>query len=127
MSEESISSSRRPIASLDDYRERNDKRTKDYYYRNHDTLKTKPRERAQAKRGQLQESVKTVPAAVADISLALVKIQDALKLRDPARLDAIRFIFVINQATMNAPASASAPAPALTRVELVIRPNLIGS
>jgi hypothetical protein len=86
MSEESIRSSRRPIASLEDYRERNNKRAKDYYYRNHDTLKTKLRERAQAKRDQLQESVKTVLAAVADISFALVKIQDALKAFEPARV-----------------------------------------
>ena len=85
MSEESVSSSRRPIASLEEYRERNNKRAKDYYYRNHDTLKTKLRERAQAKRGQLQESVKTVLAAVVDISLALVRIQDALKAFEPAR------------------------------------------
>ena len=85
MSEESVSSSRRPIASLEDYRERNNKRAKDYYYRNHDILKTKLRERAHAKRGQLQESVKAVLAAVVDISLALVKIQDALKAFEPAR------------------------------------------
>ena len=88
MSEESVSSSRRPIASLEDYRERNNKRAKDYYYRNHDTLKTKLRERAQAKRGQLQERVKTVLAAVVDISLALVKIQDALKVFETARASA---------------------------------------
>jgi hypothetical protein len=85
MSEESIRFSRRPIASLEDYRESNNKRAKDYYYRNHDTLKVKLRERAQAKRDQLQESVKTVLAAVADISFALVKIQDALKAFEPAR------------------------------------------
>ncbi len=85
MPEESISSSRRPIASLEVYRERNNKRDKDYFYRNHETLKTKLRERAQAKRDQLQESVKTVFAAVGDISLALVKIRDALKAFEPAR------------------------------------------
>ena len=54
MFEEYISSSRRLIASLEDYRERNNKRSKDYYYRNHDEIKSKMKERAQAKRGQLQ-------------------------------------------------------------------------
>jgi hypothetical protein len=63
----------------------NPKRAKDYYYRNHDTLKTKLRECAQARRGQLQESVKTVLIAVADISLALLQIQDALEAFEPAR------------------------------------------
>jgi hypothetical protein len=85
MYEESISSSRRPIATLEEYRERTIKRAKDYYYRNHDTLKTKLRERAQAKRGQLQESLKTFLAAVADISLPLVKIQDALEILETSR------------------------------------------
>jgi hypothetical protein len=79
MSKESVSSSRRPIASLEDYKERNNKRAKNYYYRNHDTLKTKLRERVHTKRDQMQESVKTFLAAVADISFALVKIQDTLK------------------------------------------------
>ena len=85
MSEESISSSRRPIATLEDHKERNNKRAKDCYYRNHDELKYKLKERAQAKRDQLQESAKTVLAAVADISLALLQIQYALKAFEPAR------------------------------------------
>ena len=88
MSEDSVSSSRRPIASFEDYRERNNKRAKDYYYRSHDELKNKMKERAQAKRGQLQESVKTVLAAVVHISLALSQIQDALKAFEPARASA---------------------------------------
>ncbi len=86
MSEESNSSSRRPIATLQGYRERSNKRSEDCYYRSHDTLKTKLRERAQAKRDELQESVKTVLAAVAEISLALLQIHDALKAFEPARV-----------------------------------------
>jgi hypothetical protein len=82
MSDESVSSSRRPIASLEDYRERNNKRAKEYYYKNHDTLKTKLRERAQAKRDQTQDGIKTVLEVVGEISLALVKIQDVLKALD---------------------------------------------
>jgi hypothetical protein len=60
MSEESITSSRRPIASLKEYKPWNAKRVKDYYHRNHDGEKMT--ERAQCKRGQLQERVKTVIA-----------------------------------------------------------------
>ncbi len=86
MSEESISYSRRPIATLEAYRERNNKRAKDYCYRNHDTLQTKLRECAQPKRGQLQDSVKTVLAAIVDISIALLQIQEALKAFEPARV-----------------------------------------
>ena len=82
MFEESVSSSRRPIAPLEDSRERNNKRARDYYYRNHNTLKTKLREHAQAKRGQLQDGIKTVLDVVGEISLALVKIQDVLKALD---------------------------------------------
>ena len=85
MSEESVSSLRRPIASLEEYRKRNNKRSNDYYYRNHNELKNKMKERAQAKRDQLQKSVKRVLAAVADISLALLQIQNALKAFEPAR------------------------------------------
>ena len=85
MSEESISSSCRPIATLQDYREQNNKRAKDYYYRSHDELENKTKERAQANRVQLQESVKTVLAAVVDISLALLQIKDALKAFESAR------------------------------------------
>jgi hypothetical protein len=59
--------------------ETNNKRAKDYYYKNHDTLKTRLRERAQAKRDQNQDGIKTVFDAVGEISLALVKIQDVLK------------------------------------------------
>ena len=82
MSEKSVTSSRRPIASLDDYRERNNKRAKDYYYRNHDELKNKMKERAQTKRRQLQDGIKTVLDVVGEISLALVKIKDVLKALD---------------------------------------------
>ena len=46
------------------------------------------KESAQAKRAQLQESVKKVFAAVADISLALLQIQDALNAFEPARSSA---------------------------------------
>ena len=89
MSGESISSSRRPaIVSPEDYRERNNKKDKVYYYKNHDELKNKRKERAQAKRGQLQESVKTVLAAVAGISLALSQFQDAFNAFEPARASA---------------------------------------
>ena len=79
MSEESVNSSRRPIASLEYYRARNNKRAKEYYYKNHDTLKTKLRERAHSKRDQTQDGIKTVLDVVGEISLALVKIQDVLK------------------------------------------------
>ncbi len=79
MSEESVTSSRRPIASLDDYRERNNKRAKEYYYKNHDKLKNKLKERAQTKRNETKESIKTILDVVGEISLALAKIQDALK------------------------------------------------
>ncbi len=79
MSEEFVTSSRRPIAYLDDYRERNNKRAKEYYYKNHEKLKNKLKERARTKRDETKESVKTVLNAVGEISLALAKIQDALK------------------------------------------------
>ena len=79
MSEESVTSARRPIASLDDYRERNNKRAKEYYYKNHEKLKNKLKERAQIKRDETKESVKTILDVVGEISLALAKIQDALK------------------------------------------------
>jgi len=126
MYEGSISSSRRPIAALEDYSEKNNKRAKDYYYRNRDELKIKMKERAHAKLGQLQERVKTVLAAVVDISLALLQIQDSLRAFEPPRLNTFIIIFVINQATMaiSASTSASAPAPALTRVELVSKTQL---
>ncbi len=81
MSEESVTSARRPIASLDDYRERNNKRAKEYYYKNHEKLKNKLKERAQTKRDETKESVKTCIKAVSEITLALAKIQDALKSR----------------------------------------------
>ena len=79
MYEESVTSSRRPIASLDDYRERNNKRAKEYYYKNHDKLKNKLKERAQTKRNETKESIKTILDVVVEISLALAKIQDVLK------------------------------------------------
>ncbi len=79
MSEESVTSSRQPIASLEDYRERNAKRAKEYYYKYHEKLKNKLKERAQIKRDETKESVKTVLDLVGEISLALAKIQDALK------------------------------------------------
>ena len=79
MSEESVTISRRPIASLEDYRERNNKRAKEYYYKNHEKLKNKLKERAQIKRDETKESVKTILDVVGEISLALAKIQDALK------------------------------------------------
>ena len=88
MSEESVTSARRPIATLEDYRERNAKRAKEYYYRNHDKLKIKLKERAQNKRNQVQEGVKTVLELVADITLALVKIQDTLKALESQRVSA---------------------------------------
>ncbi len=79
MSEESVTSSRQPIASLEDYRERNAKRAKEYYYKNHEKLKNKLKERAQIKRDETKESVKTILDVVGEIFLALAKIQDALK------------------------------------------------
>ena len=86
MSEESVSSSRRPITTLEDYRERNAKRAKEYYYKNHDRLKNKLKERARNKRDQTQESIKTVLEVVGEISLALAKIQDALKPIESSRV-----------------------------------------
>jgi len=82
MSDESISFSRRPIASLEDYRARNNKREKEYYYKNHDTLKNKLRERAHAKRDRTQDGIKMVLEVVGHISLAIAKIQAALKTLD---------------------------------------------
>ena len=79
MSEESVTSSRRPIASLEDYRARNAKRALEYYYKNHDKLKNKLKERAQTKRNETKESIKTILDVVGEMSLALAKIQDALK------------------------------------------------
>ena len=79
MSKESVTSSHRPIATLQDYRERNAKRVKEYYYKNHDKLKNMLRERAQTKRKETKESIKTILDVVGEISIALAKIQDALK------------------------------------------------
>ncbi len=61
---------------------------------------------------------------MADISLALLQIQNALKAFEPARLNNFRIIFVINQAAMVTSASAYVPAPALTCVELVNKTQL---
>jgi hypothetical protein len=58
---------------------RNAKRAKEYYYKNHDKLKNNLKERAQTKRNETIESIKTVLDCVGEISLALAKIQDALK------------------------------------------------
>ncbi len=79
MSEESVNSYRRPIVDLVDYRSRTNKRAKDYYYRNHETVKTKMRERAANKRIQTQETIKDVTAAVADIQTVLNKVTASLK------------------------------------------------
>ena len=79
MSEEFVTSSRRPIAALEDYRERNAKRAKEYYYTNHEKLKNKLKERAQIKRDETKESVKTFLDVVGEISLAIARIQAALK------------------------------------------------
>ncbi len=79
MSEEFVTSSRQPIASLEDYRARNAKRALEYYYKNHDKLKNKLKERAQTKRNETKEGIKTILDVVGEISLALAKIQDALK------------------------------------------------
>ena len=79
MSEGSVTSARRPIISLEDYRDRNAKKAKAYYYRNQDVLKNKMKQRAKSKNEQTQENIKTALEAVGDISLALVKIQDVLK------------------------------------------------
>jgi hypothetical protein len=90
MSEESVNSYRRPIVDLEDYRSRNNKKAKDYYYKNHETVKTKMRERAANKRIQTQETIKDVTAAVADIQSALNKVTASLKrLTDtPSRVSA---------------------------------------
>jgi hypothetical protein len=85
MSEGSVTSSRRPIISLEDYRARNKKKALDYYYKNHDALKSKMRERAQCKREQIQDSVKTVLGVVGDIAIALDKIQNVLKAVDKSQ------------------------------------------
>jgi hypothetical protein len=82
MSKDFVSSSRRPIASLEDYRARNNKREKEYYYKNHDTLKNKLRERAHAKRDRTQDGITMALEVVGHISLAITKIQDALKTLD---------------------------------------------
>lgn len=79
MSEESVNSSRRPIITLEDYKARNAKRSKDYYYRNQDVLKVKMKERAQSKRDEIKNSVKTVLEVVGEISAALQKIQDLFR------------------------------------------------
>ena len=81
MSEESVNNVpvRRPIASIDDFRSRNNKRAKDYYYKNHETVKTKMRDRAATRRIKMLESIKDVTAAVADIQAALDKVTAALK------------------------------------------------
>jgi len=79
MHEESVNSYRRPIVDMEDYRSRNNKKAKDYYYKNHETVKTKMRERAVNKRIQTQETIKDVTAAVADIQFALNKVTASLK------------------------------------------------
>lgn len=84
MSEESVTS-RRPILTIEDYRARNKKKAMDYYYKNHDALKTKMRERAQGKRDQIQDTVKTALGVVGDIAIALEKVQDILKALDKSK------------------------------------------
>ena len=87
MSEESVNSYRRPIVDIEDYRERNKKKAKDYYYKKHDVLKTKMRERAQRTQVNIKESMKIVTAAVSEIITCLVKITAALTALDkPARV-----------------------------------------
>ena len=86
MSEESVSSSRRHILTIEEYRERNNKRAKEYYYKNHDKLKNKLKERARSKRDQVQDSVKTVLGLVADITRALAQIQETLKTLESTRV-----------------------------------------
>ncbi len=90
MSEELVNSYRRPIVDIEDYRYRNNKKAKDYYYKNHETVKTKMRERAANKRTQTQETIKDVTAAVADIQTALNKITATLKrlTETPSRVSA---------------------------------------
>ncbi len=79
MSEQSVNSYRRTIVDLEDYRSRNNKKAKDYYYKNHETVKTKMRERAANKRIQTQETIKDVTATVADIQTVLNKVTASLK------------------------------------------------
>ena len=79
MSESSVTSVRRPVTSIEDYRARNNQKAKDYYYKNHETVKTKMRVRAQARRGQTQETIRDVTAAVADIQTALDRVTASLQ------------------------------------------------
>ena len=79
MSESSVTSARRPVTSFEDFRSRNNQRAKDYYYKNHETVKTKMRERAATRRGQTQETIRDVTAAVADIQTALDKVSASLQ------------------------------------------------
>jgi hypothetical protein len=78
--------------------------------------------RVQTKHKNTQDSIKPVLDVAGEISLALVKIQDALKALKPPCLDPFRNIFVIIQTNMAT--SASAPAPVLTRVEMVNKTQL---
>ena len=86
MSEESVTSARRPILTIEEYRERNNKRAKEYYYKNHDKLKNMFKERAQNKRDQIQDGVKTVIGLVVDITRALLQIQETLKALESQRV-----------------------------------------
>ena len=78
MSEESVSSYRRPIVDIENYRERNKKKDKDYYYKKHDLLKSKMRERAQRKQVNIKEKIKLVTATVSEITICLERISTAL-------------------------------------------------
>ena len=79
MSEESVHSYRRPIVDIEDYRSRNNQKSKDWYYKNHETIKTKMRERATNKRIQTQETIKDVTAAVKNIQTDIEKGAASLK------------------------------------------------
>ena len=90
MSEQLLNSYHRRIVDMEDYRSRNNKKTKDYYYKNHETVKNKMRECVANKRSQTQETIKNVTAAVKDIQTSIEKVTASLRklTNTPSRISA---------------------------------------